>query len=592
MIIKYIIKNFLKKKNCSTISTVNNLKISYKDIIYPSKNILFRYSDFKYNNRDFLKYDFLKFQKFLYSNNNNYQIREEIKFLTFCKLINSLEKENSYLKKQDLYINLILENLKRFTKNNQKEIFEDIGNIIKLTVPSLFFVEENENNKNDKGELIRNQYNFKNILERFAEENILNNQYKNQDNLDIKKLAKHSGGIYNFISDNYQLNYKLCENNSIEFLKINDIIKYKSEANLSTGKNSFEIKIQLFQSILSRCSDKMEVYYLSRLFTNQMSCGISTKSIIKCLKIIENIVNSNESKKKSDYKFIPRKEDFYSLIDYLEENIFKYSIGSNSKIDIIEKNDLLNQKNNPNGEISVKPGKYLDLCLCKPGINLDDLMKIIEEKKYLKILSEIKFDGERSQMHFDGINLKMGSRKFEHQKNLYDSLYNEINNNIIQYNENNKNSQIKNFILDGEIICYENESVHLNRETANNNIKILDFQELRKKNIKKKINEIKYIFVAFDILIYNDFQVYKYPLEKRKEILKKIFYKKLNTIIIESGKTIECNHKKDDYSLIKEKITSHFNYARKINCEGLIIKFLGEKTFYHFGKRKWLKVNI
>lgn len=516
------------------------------------------------------KIKFNKFTNFYFNtklNNNN------LKFFPFCQIINALEKESSYLKKQEIFVNYLMQTINSESNKCKSEVFEDIGNIIKLTVPTLFIVEENENNKTTKGEAIRNQYNYQNILERFAKESLFNQN--GEAALNIKILAKNSGGIYNLISESFQI--PLANKNSkLSLLNVIDIISYKSEFNLATGNNSSEAKINLFKEILSKCCDKLEVYYISRLFTNQMSCGMSTKSIIKCLTLMEKQLKTNKT----------NKEFFKDLVEFLEQNIFKYSIGlsSNSESDAnLENNQSSYAQNKENAGLKI--GKYVDLCLCRPGVNLEALLKMLKDKKQEKVLVEIKFDGERSQIHFDENTLKMGSRKFENQVNLYKNLYENIMKNITEFNENNKESEIKNFILDGEIICYVENDVKEKNQTP---IKILDFQELRKKKENEKFSEIKYVFVAFDILVYNDIQVFKMPMEKRKELLKKIFQKKLNSITVENGEII----KYIDDKILTEKIREYYNYAKDINCEGLIVKFLGSDTQYEFGKRKWLKVNL
>jgi len=512
---------------------------------------------------------FYKYAKF-YFNTNHYNYN--LKFLPFCKIINSLEKESSYLNKQEIYVNYLLQNLNSESSKSKTKVFEEIGNIIKLTVPSLFMVEENESNKTTTGEAIRSQYNYQNILERFAKESLFNSI--GDATFNVKSLAKNSGGIHNLISEYYKIEPNNKKSNTC-LLNVNDIINYKSEVNLATGNNSSEVKIKMFKEILSKCCDKLEVYYISRLFTNQMSCGMSTKSIIKCLKAIEKQLESN----KIDKVF------FNELVEYLEENIFKYSIGlnSNSELDTNASNKESNDPENKKENAILKVGKYVDLSLCRPGVNLDTLIKILKEKKHEKVLVEIKFDGERSQIHFDGNTLKMGSRSFENQINLYKNLHENIMKNITEYNANNKKSEIRNFILDGEIICYvENDA----KDKTEIPIKILDFQELRKKKESEKFSEIKYVYVAFDILVYNDIQIFKLSMEKRKELLMKIFQKKLNSITVENGEIINYL----DDKVLKDKIREYYNYAKSINCEGLIIKLLGKETQYDFGKRKWFKV--
>ena len=76
--------------------------------------------------------------------------------------------------------------------------------------------------------------------------------------------------------------------------------------------------------------------------------------------------------------------------------------------------------------------------------------------------------------------------------------------------------------------------------------------------------------------------------EERKKLLIENFFGKIPEIVIETGK--EINYIEPE--LFKSEIFEYYKVAKRINCEGLIIKFLGKNTNYEFGKRKWLKVNL
>jgi len=137
-----------------------------------------------------------------------------------------------------------------------------------------------------------------------------------------------------------------------------------------------------------------------------------------------------------------------------------------------------------------------------------------------------------------------------------------------------KNKNIENFILDGEITC---KSKRTNR--------FINFQELRK---VADDPDKEFFYIAFDILYYNGNEVYNENLEKRKLLLYNNFEQdtKLNKIIPEVGQIIKI----PDNPNIKNEIIEIFDAAKLINCEGVIIKELGNKTEYSFGKRNWHKV--
>jgi DNA ligase-1 len=160
----------------------------------------------------------------------------------------------------------------------------------------------------------------------------------------------------------------------------------------------------------------------------------------------------------------------------------------------------------------------------------------------------------------------MFSRNFEDQANYYPDLRSKLENGIVG---NEKN--LENFIVDGEICCF---SKSLN--------KYVDFQELRKKiNDPDKI----YFVVLFDVLFLNLKDLSQEKLEIRKLNLIRFFQKASRLMKIESGTKINFHT-----NTAVEIISKLFKKARSENCEGLVLKDLGEKSKYEFGKRKWYKV--
>lgn len=160
----------------------------------------------------------------------------------------------------------------------------------------------------------------------------------------------------------------------------------------------------------------------------------------------------------------------------------------------------------------------------------------------------------------------MFSRNLEDQALYYPELKQSITNEIL----NNK-CNVENFIVDGEICCFSRA-----------NKKFIDFQDLRK---KVEDPDRIYFVVLFDLLYLNNSDISKETLDLRKLNLVKFFQNLGKSFKIESGTKVSF---KESDTL--DKISSLFKKARLENNEGLVLKELGEKSKYNFGKRQWYKV--
>jgi DNA ligase 1 len=131
-------------------------------------------------------------------------------------------------------------------------------------------------------------------------------------------------------------------------------------------------------------------------------------------------------------------------------------------------------------------------------------------------------------------------------------------------------SHIEDFILDGEVIAFQNG-------------KPLHFQELQKRIHKKNVTEqimaeTPLVYVVFDIMYFNGESLIKKSIKERKELLSNISFKEriINSI----------------YKLVnsEEDIIAMFEKSRDIGHEGLVLK--DPDSDYHPGKRGryWVKL--
>lgn len=180
-----------------------------------------------------------------------------------------------------------------------------------------------------------------------------------------------------------------------------------------------------------------------------------------------------------------------------------------------------------------------------------------------EIWAEYKYDGIRAHVHKNKNKVKIYSRDLKDITNQFPEIVNFFS------EIENKNPELKKFLLDGEIVAYQNN-------------KIMPFAYLqkrlgRKEKIEQEATINPTIFIAYDILLINNEVLFDTNLKNRREKLVKNFEK---TELLFS--TLQIIKNKDDFK-------KFFDQSRKEGREGLMIKNPNSK--YEPGKRglNWLK---
>lgn len=179
--------------------------------------------------------------------------------------------------------------------------------------------------------------------------------------------------------------------------------------------------------------------------------------------------------------------------------------------------------------------------------------KLFNSEEYIY---EIKFDGHRTIIYLDRNYINIRSRNNKDVTSLYPEL-NEL-----------KKLVKRKCILDGELIVLENGKPNFfkmqKRSLMTNTIRI-----------KQEAINNPVIFIAFDILYYDQKDLTNYPLIKRKEYLKK-------------------NVKENDYLIISKYVEYNgielFKRIKKEQLEGIVAK--RKDSIYQVNKRvhDWLKI--
>lgn len=202
---------------------------------------------------------------------------------------------------------------------------------------------------------------------------------------------------------------------------------------------------------------------------------------------------------------------------------------------------------------------------------LAEIAKITEVEKLMNNKSfriEIKYDGERSQLHKDGVQYKYFSRSGREYSTVFgDNPYSgSLTPFIHDYFENN----VKSCILDGEMMGYDPDLQTFVQKGAQFDIKHIT-----------QDSDLQPCFVAYDILMLNGENLSSLPLAVRLEKLDTVFT--TNTGRIQFAENWSCNTNAD--------VVKYLNDAVDRREEGIIVKH--PEGHYAPNKRKgsgWIKI--
>ena len=300
----------------------------------------------------------------------------------------------------------------------------------------------------------------------------------------------------------------------------------------STGSQSQIIKLRLVSSLLNDATP-LESKYIIKFLLGTLRLGIAEYSIIDALAIAFTGNRNNRKKIEETY-------NVYTDLGTIAE--------------ILSKKDLEGLN-----ELQITPLKPIRPMLA------ERIMDPIEglKKGNGMIAFEYKLDGERVQIHKDGLKVQLFSRSLEKITNHYPDIVDTI-----------KKFTIHNCILEAEIVPF-----HL--ETK----RIQPFQELMHRKRKYNINDVilKYpikVFL-FDILYLEGNNLTQYEYTKRRTILESIVKENKNNTIELVKQIVSSN---------LNRIERFFRKAKDDGCEGLMLKQLNSK--YRAGAREFLWMKL
>lgn len=188
----------------------------------------------------------------------------------------------------------------------------------------------------------------------------------------------------------------------------------------------------------------------------------------------------------------------------------------------------------------------------------------IIEKTGGEALVEYKYDGERVQVHKDGGNVILYSRRQE----VITHQYPDVVQLVIDH-------------VDAESIVMEGECVAIDAETG----AMRPFQELmrrrRKTGIDETMEEVPVAIFFFDILFLNGDDVTSSPLLKRRKIMERVVKSSNRVNLTTAEKTGDS-----------DRLQKIFEKALETGHEGVIAKAVHEQSTYQAGARSWLWIKL
>jgi len=315
-------------------------------------------------------------------------------------------------------------------------------------------------------------------------------------------------------------------------LEISELYSALQKIALSEGAGSQESKLRILRDLMSK-SSPLETKYLLRIITSTLRVGVSTLTIIDGLALGFTGIKRNR-------EFIEKAYNMHPDLGDITVILAEKGIEEVKKIDIsygIPIRSMLASRV-PYAEIIEKTGSPL--------------------------IAEYKLDGERLQVHKQGDNVLLFSRRLLDISDQYPDVCQMIRENL----------KVNNAIIEGEIVAmdafYE---------------KMLPFQVLSKRRRKHDIDDIlKEVPVSlflFDLLKIEDESYIEKPFLERR--------KKLEEIVKE----------RDEIHLVKsvlinttEELLDIFNEARNNGTEGIIAKSIKEESTYQAGNRGFLWIKL
>ncbi len=311
-------------------------------------------------------------------------------------------------------------------------------------------------------------------------------------------------------------------------LKIDDVYKAFHEFKSISGSGSQEKRARRLSELLQKAS-AIEAKYIMRIALGSMRLGVGEMTVINAFALAFAGGLDNKS----------AVEDGYNVntdIGALGESLAVHG---------------LNGIRRP----AVVLGRPVEMMLAQ---RVKTVSEILERFKGDQFAAEEKYDGERVQVHKNGDDVQLFSRRLENITSQYPD--------IAEYARDM--TKAEKVVLDGEIIAFEKG-------------RMLPFQKLMQRRRKYDVvgyrEKIPVALALFDIIYFEGKSILKESYPERRKLLEQIFKESENAFL--ARRVVS-----KDFDDIK----NFFNQSIDKGFEGIIVKATSEDSVYQPGKRGWM----
>ena len=337
---------------------------------------------------------------------------------------------------------------------------------------------------------------------------------------EVLKQRSGSGGLTQFIKLQPKGGGKLTVNKVYETL-----VRVAS----MVGEGSRDVKINLIAGLLVD-AEPLEARYLVRLIEGRLRLGIGDATILDALAIC-----------------FAGSQGFRNVIERAYN--IRADLGNVAKVLALEGVESLK---------NIKPsvGTPIRPMLAERLSNASEILSKVGGKA----LVEFKYDGERAQIHKDGNNVWVFSRRLENITHQYPDVVEAVI----------KGLKCSRAIVEGEIVAVDPDTGDLR-----------PFQELmhrkRKHDIHEVVKEVPVRVYLFDILYVDDEDLTLKPITIRRKYLQEVVEESEILRIADHIVTDDVN-----------KLEEFFLKAIENGCEGVVVKAIHDQAIYQAGARGWL----
>ena len=311
-------------------------------------------------------------------------------------------------------------------------------------------------------------------------------------------------------------------------LKDDDVYDALHELKSISGKGSHEKRTRLLSELLQKAS-AIEAKYIMRIALGSMRLGVGEMTVLDAFTLAFAGGLHNKSAVEDGY-------DVNTDIGSLGESMALHGL-------------------NGVRQLAVVLGRPVEMMLAQ---RVKAVSEILERFRGEQFAAEEKYDGERVQVHKDGDNVQLFSRRLENITSQYPD--------IAEYAR--AGAKAKRAVLDGEIIAFEKG-------------RMLPFQKLmqrrRKYNIKEYRESVPVVLALFDIVYLDGESLLKRSYPQRRKLLEHKFNESENAFL---AKRVVSNDFDD--------ITKFFKQSLDKGFEGIIVKATSDDSVYQPGKRGWM----